>query len=286
MTERYRRLGLVAGGGDLPVHVAAAAAAEGRLGCVVALDGFADPGRYASARTIGIGKIGAIFAALHEAGCDAVCFAGIVARPDFRKLSPDIKGVSLLPKVLAAAARGDDALLRAVIEIFEREGLAVVGADDIADSLRARPGLVGRIGPDDQARSDAARALHVAAVIGAEDIGQGAVVAGGLVLAVEAQEGTDRMLDRVAELPDALRGAPGARLGVLAKRPKPAQERRIDLPTIGVSTVEGAARAGLAGIVAPAGGALVLGHDAVARAADEAGVFVWIVDAAPGKMTD
>ena len=278
MVARYQRLGLIAGGGELPVHVAAAAAAEGRLGCVVALDGFADPARYDRVVPCGIAKIGAMFKALHEARCDAVCFAGIVARPDFSRLKPDMKGMSLLPKVLGAAARGDDALLRAVIAIFEREGLAVIGADEIAEELKARTGLVGAVGPDDQGREDALKALHVAGVIGAEDIGQGAVVAGGLVLAVEAQEGTDRMLARVAELPEALRGRPEARMGVLAKRPKPVQERRIDLPVIGVSTVEGAARAGLAGIVAPDGGALILGRESVARAADAAGVFVWIID--------
>jgi len=278
MGEPYKRLGLIAGGGELPVHVAAAAASEGRLGCVIALDGFADPARYAEATSCGVAKIGAIFKTLHEANCDAVCFAGIVARPDFSRLKPDLKGMSLLPKVLAAAARGDDALLRAVIAIFEREGLAVIGADEIAEELKARPGLLGSIGPDDTAREDALKALHIAGVIGAEDIGQGAVVAGGLVLAVEAQEGTDAMLARVGDLPEALRGAPQARLGVLAKRPKPVQERRIDLPVIGVSTVEGAAKAGLAGIVAPGGGALILGRDSVARAADAAGVFVWITD--------
>jgi hypothetical protein len=278
MGATYQCLGLIAGGGELPVHVAAAAESEGRLGCVIALDGFADPSRFAKATPCGIARIGAMFKALHEARCDAVCFAGIVARPDFSKLKPDMKGVSLLPKVLAAAARGDDALLRAVIAIFEREGLAVIGADQIADELKARAGLLGGIGPDDAARADAMKALHVAAVIGAEDIGQGAVVARGLVLAVEAQEGTDAMLGRVAGLPEALRGTAAARSGVLAKRPKPVQERRIDLPVIGVSTVEAAAKAGLAGIVAPAGGALILGRDSVARAADAAGVFVWIVD--------
>jgi DUF1009 family protein len=123
---------------------------------------------------------------------------------------------------------------------------------------------------------------------GAEDIGQGAVVCDGLVLAVEAQEGTDAMLARVAGLPADIRGSENARKGVLAKRPKPNQERRVDLPVIGVSTVEGAARAGLAGIVIPAGGALVLGRDAVAAAADAAGLAVWAVtlDELPGVADD
>lgn len=271
----WSRLGLIAGGGELPVHVAEAAGRDGRLGCVVALKGFAQPERYASPVTVGLGQLGAVLKALAAADCDAVCFAGIVPRPDFSSLKLDMKAMASLPKVLAAAPRGDDALLRAVVRIFEAEGLAVVGADEIASELAAREGLVGAIGPDDQGRMDALKALQIAAVIGAEDIGQGAVVADGLVLAVEAQEGTDAMLMRVAGLPQAVRGAGAAPRGVLAKRPKPGQERRVDLPVIGVSTVEGAARAGLAGIAVPVGGALVLGRDAVAAAADAAGLFVW-----------
>ena len=108
MAASYQRLGLIAGGGELPVHVAAAAAAEGRLGCVVALEGFADPARYDNAVPCGLARVGAMFKALHAARCDAVCFAGVVARPDFSAIKPDMKGMSLLPKVLAAAARGED----------------------------------------------------------------------------------------------------------------------------------------------------------------------------------
>ena len=85
------------------------------------------------------------------------------------------------------------------------------------------------------------------------DIGQGAVVCRGLVLAVEAQEGTDKMLERVARLDGNLRGNRDDRAGVLAKCLKPGQEERVDLPTIGVATIERAAKAGLAGIVLEAG---------------------------------
>ena len=272
----WSRLGLIAGGGALPVHVAEAARQEGRLACVIALKGFADPACYDGPQEITLGQIGKMFAALKAAQCDAVCFAGIVPRPDFSKLKLDMKAMAVLPRVLAAAARGDDSLLRTVIAVFEAEGLTVVGADEIAGSLVLGEGLITARGPDHRERGDALKALHVAAVIGAEDIGQGAVVCDGLVLAVEAQEGTDAMLDRVAGLPAGARGGDATgRGGVLAKRPKPGQERRIDLPVIGVSTVEGAARAGLGGIAVQAGGALVLGRDAVARAADAHGLFIW-----------
>ena len=119
------------------------------------------------------------------------------------------------------------------------------------------------------------QALRIARATGALDIGQGAVVCDGLVLAVEAQEGTDAMLRRCAALPAAVRGAPEARRGVLAKAPKPIQERRVDLPTLGVATVEAAAAAGLAGVVVEAGAALVLDRAAVTAAADRLGLFVW-----------
>jgi DUF1009 family protein len=271
----WSRLGLIAGGGDLPVHVAEAARGDDRLGCVIALDGFAEPERYETAELCGIAQPGRALKLLAQHRCDAVCFAGIVKRPDFSKLKPDMKGVAFLPKAIAAAAKGDDALLRAVIGLFEDEGLAVVGVDDIAGQLLAPAGVLGQIEPDEAHRADASKAMEVASLIGSADIGQGAVVAHGLVLAVEAQEGTDAMLSRVGELPLDIRGGGKAPCGVLAKRPKPDQERRVDLPVIGLSTIQGAAQANLAGIAIPEGGALILGRKAVVEAADKAGLFIW-----------
>ena len=273
----WSRLGLIAGGGDLPVHVAEAAAGEGRLGCVIALDGFAEPHRFVNPEVCGIAQPGRALKLLEAHNCDAVCFAGVVKRPDFARLKPDMRGVAFLPKAVAAAAKGDDALLRALVGLFEEEGYGVVGVDEIARELISRPGMFGAPDLEGGDRADALKALRIAGLIGSADIGQGAVVADGLVLAVEAQEGTDAMLARVADLPLELRGGGDKRVGVLAKRPKPNQERRIDLPVIGVSTVRAAANAGLAGIAAPENGALILGREAVAQAAGEHGVFLWVV---------
>ncbi|MEO1040347.1 MAG: UDP-2,3-diacylglucosamine diphosphatase LpxI [Pseudomonadota bacterium] len=272
----WRKLGLIAGAGDLPRYVAEACRAEDRLGHVIAIKGFGEPHDYPGCTVRGVGEIGGVFEDMKTAGCDAACFAGVVTRPDFKNLRPDWRGVSLLPKVLAAAARGDDALLRVIVGAFEAEGFQVVGSDEVAGSLLAREGVLGGVGLSADNLADARKAMETAADIGRLDIGQGVVVCDGLVLAVEAQEGTDRMIARVGELDAALRGNSGAPRGVLAKRPKPIQERRVDLPTIGVSTVERAAEAGLAGIVAPAGGALILGQKAVRDAADAAGLFVLI----------
>ena len=270
----WSRLGLIAGGGDLPVHVAEAAGGDNRLGCVIALEGFADPAKFNQPEICGIAQLGRALKLLSHYKCDAVCFAGIVKRPDFSKLKPDMRGIAFLPKAIAAAAQGDDALLRAIVGVFEAEGIEVVGVDDIARELVAPNGLLGSVEANEGDRLDAQKAMEIAALIGSADIGQGAVVADGLVLAVEAQEGTDAMLSRVAELPVDIRGSKDARRGVLAKRPKPNQERRVDLPVVGVSTVQNAAAAGLAGIAIPQGGALILGRKAVIEAADTVGLFI------------
>ena len=273
----WHRLGLIAGGGGLPRAIARACSQDGRLGCVIALQGFADPADFPGATVRTIAQFGHAISDLREAGCDAVCLAGVVKRPDFSALKPDWAGVKLLPRVLSAATRGDDALLRTIVDAFEEAGFTVVGAQELSGGLVAVEGPVGRLELSGADREDALKALEIVAATGSLDIGQGAVVCDGLVLAVEAQEGTDEMLARVATLPANIRGQAGARRGVLAKRPKPTQELRVDLPVIGVSTVTGAAQAGLAGIAVLEGGALIINPDDVARAADEAGLFVVVL---------
>lgn len=140
--------------------------------------------------------------------------------------------------------------------------------------LMLNEGVIGAVAMSDDHRNDALKACETAAAIGALDIGQGAVVARGVVLAVEAQEGTDAMLERLIDLPTELRGTLQARVGVLAKLIKPTQDIRVDLPTIGPETVRLAAAAGLAGIVAEAGGAFVIDREETIAHADMAGLFI------------
>lgn len=270
-----RKLGLIAGGGDLPVEIARSCAETGRPLHVIRLRGMADPSLAGlPGDDVGIAQLGLCIRSLKAAGCSVVCFAGNVARPDFASLKPDARGLMALPGLIAAGRRGDDALLRALLGEFEREGFEIEGAEAAAGRLRLPAGPLGQLTPAAEIMPDIERALMVAREIGRLDIGQGAVVCDGLVLAVEAQEGTDRMLARVAELPRAVRGEPGAPRGVLAKAPKPIQEVRVDLPTIGLATVERVWQAGLAGIVGEAGRLLVLERDAVIARADALGLFI------------
>jgi len=276
------KLGLIAGGGSLPVEIAQHCERSGRPLFVIRLKGFAgtDLSPYAGAE-VGLAELGKCFKALKRAGCRSICLAGNVARPDFTSLVPDLRGLRVLPRAVAAARKGDDALLRLLVDEFEKEGFAVEGAHDVMEDLSLSSGLLGRHAPTEDDLADARHALTVARSIGALDIGQAAVVARGLVLAVEAQEGTDALLKRVAELPVHLKGQPGGGVGVLAKAPKPIQETRVDLPTIGLATVQGVARAGLAGIVGEAGRLLVLDREATIALADELGVFILGVEPEP-----
>jgi DUF1009 family protein len=276
-----KKLGLIAGGGGLPVEIAEHCGRSGRPLFVIRLKGFAGAQleHYAGAQ-VGVAELGKCLKALKRAGCEAVCLAGRVARPDFAAMMPDLRGLKVLPAVMAAAAKGDDALLRLLVREFEREGFEVEGAHEVMDDLSLPVGALGRCEPSPAQLADAVRALDVARALGRLDVGQAAVVCEGLALAVEAQEGTDAMLARVADLPEHLRGRPGAARGVLAKAPKPIQETRVDLPTIGLATVQAVARAGLAGIVGEGGRLLVLDREAVIELADELGVFILGVEPA------
>ncbi|MEW5726378.1 MAG: UDP-2,3-diacylglucosamine diphosphatase LpxI [Pseudomonadota bacterium] len=263
------KLGIIAGGGEFPGLVIAACRAQGRPFHVIALDGHADPKVIgdAPADWIRLGQAGRGVEALRTAGVTELLMIGPVRRPSFRELTPDLWSARFIAKV-GLKALGDDGLLRALAGALEGEGFRIVGVDEVLSDCLAVSGPYGGLRPDDQARADITHGIEVAKALGAMDVGQAVVVQQGLVLGVEAIEGTDRLIARCGEL---RRDGPG---GVLVKVRKPRQDRRLDLPTIGVATVRAAAAAGLRGVAVEAGGALVLGRDAVAAEADALGLFV------------
>ncbi|MBP2227230.1 DUF1009 family protein [Azospirillum agricola] len=279
MTAVPQKLAILAGGGTLPARIAAAALGQGRPVFLVAFEGHTDPDTVTGLPHLWsrFGAAGTIIRRLHDEGVGDVVFAGPVKRPSFTELLPDWRTTRFLARV-GARALGDDGLLRAVVRELEEDGFRVVGLHDVLKDLLTTPGPVGSLVPDAEALHDIARAAEVARAMGNLDVGQGAVVQQGIVLAVEAIEGTDAMLARCAGL---ARPGPG---GVLVKLAKPRQDRRIDLPTMGVTTVENAAAAGLRGIAVEAGGSLLVDRAAVARTADRLGLFVVGIDA-PGAST-
>jgi len=268
-------LGIIAGGGELPIAVAESAVEAGRPVFVIALRGSADeaitrfPHEWA-----GLGEVGKTLKLLREHNCSDITLIGRVARPRFSDIKVDAKGLLLLPKVIAAARHGDDALLKTLVSSFDAEGFRTVGVEEAAPGLLAQEGVYGRIQPSADVKDDIALGVKVVRALGLLDIGQAAAVCEGLVLAVEAAEGTDAMIARVATLPEAIRGTPAKRSGVLVKALKPVQDRKTDLPVIGVATVRNVAAAGFAGIAIEAGRSLVINRRGVIEAADAAGIFV------------
>ena len=261
------RLGLLAGGGALPLLLRQAWLARRGSVFVVAYKGFAATDVVAGVDHVwlDIAEVGAAIGALHGAGCPSVVLGGTVRRSSWEALAADTRGARLLPVLRRVA--GDDGLLRVVIAELEGEGFRVLRPDEVIANLAAPAGVLGRRAPSVADWRDIRVAGDAARDVGAADRGQAAVARAGRVAGVEDAAGTDALLARCAQ--------GGVEGGVLVKRVKPDQERRADQPAIGVRTVEGAAAARLHGIAVDAGGTLILDRDSVVGAADRLGLFVY-----------
>lgn len=210
---------------------------------------------------------------LADDGVTQVVFAGAIRRPRLEPELFDPQTMMLVPRIVAAMQTGDDAALREVLAVFEESGLEVMSVDQILPELVPQEGiLAGDPQPCDCA--DAETAANLMARVGLLDIGQGLVVAQGLCLAVETLPGTEAMLKFAGEYRDLRPNLNGAK-GVIYKAPKPGQDRRIDLPTVGPDTVQQAKQAGLAGIVWQAGGIILLERERTIADAQDAGLFLW-----------
>jgi len=268
-------LGIIAGRGPLPCALAEAALARGLALHIVGIRGEASDDIERFPHTwMKWGEVGKLFGALESNGCRDLVIIGGVDRPDFANVKFDLAAVKYLPFIFSLGKGGDDNVLSRIVGFLERKGYRVHGAEDVMPELLAGEGLLAEKAPSAEDRADIEMAFRVVSALGHLDIGQAAVVARGHVLAVEAAEGTDAMLARCAELRQSGRVGQQSQAGVLAKAPKPGQEERIDLPTIGPETVRRAAAAGLAGIAVAAGQVLVAERAATIEAANRHGLFL------------
>ncbi len=263
------KLGILAGGGGLPRQLIKLCEETNREVFVVAFSGQTDPETVEGVDHIWtrLGAAGKILKTLSEEQVKELVMIGPVKRPSMAELRPDWRALQFFAKI-GAKSLGDDGLLRSVISALEEEGFLFRGVDDLLSDLLATEGVYGAVVPDALAYEDIKRGVEVAQAMGRADVGQSVVVQQGLVLGVEAIEGTDALLSRCKELK---RGGDG---GVLVKLKKPEQERRADLPTIGVETLKSAFNAGLKGIAIEAGGALVVDRESLVSEADDCGLFV------------
>lgn len=267
-------VGILAGGGPLPGTVARAVAAAGRPVFILGFAGFAEPAVIESwpHEYVRLGAAGQMLALLRQHGCTDLVLIGPIRRPSLRSLCPDAEGARILARLGRALFAGDDGLLAALVRILGEEGFHVRGAHEfLTQAVVEQPGVLGQWQPDAQAQGDIRQGVAVVQALGRLDIGQGCVVQNGVVLAVEAMEGTDRMLARAGECRQPGEG------GVLIKLLKPGQEKRADMPAIGPATVRNAHAAGLRGIAFEAGHTLLMDRDACVEAADRLGLFLLAV---------
>jgi DUF1009 family protein len=277
-------LAIICGSGSLPFAVADAALRQGRPVVLFPLHGFTDPHRVAiyPHHWLRLGQFGRFCRIARKQGCRDLVLIGSVVRPSLWQIRIDFGTLRVLPRILRMLRGGDDHLLSIMTKGLEERGFRVIGAQEIAPEILVPQGAVGRFEPTDREQRDIVRGLAVLRAMGPFDIGQAVVVADYRVLAVEAADGTDGMLAHVA----ALRRSGRIRVsgGVLVKAPKPTQDRRVDLPTIGPQTIEGAARAGLAGIAVVAGEALMAQAERIQQCADRERIFLVGVRDDPGKQ--
>lgn len=251
---------------------------------VIALNGISDANVIEIANNIvGIGEIGKIIKIVKENNIKKLAIAGYVKRPDFSKIAFDNVGIKILPKILMSAKKGDDAIMRTVLGEFENNNIEIVGPETILQSLLAPVGILGDIVPNPNDFEDIKKAAKIVRATGRFDIGQAIVINDGNVLAIEAQEGTDMMLSRIKNLPSHLIGTIEDRRGILLKAAKPIQDKRIDLPVIGLETFKNAKNANLKGIAIEAGAGLISQKIELIKAANENNMFIYGFD---GKDID
>jgi len=269
-------LALICGGGSLPLAVADSVIARGRKVLLFPLRGAANPKDFAGRphTWVRLGQFGTVARVARANQCRDIVCLGAVVRPSLWDLRPDFFTLKVLPQVAKAFRGGDDHLLSSVGKIIESHGFRMLGAHQVAPEILVPAGVLGRVKPSERDRADIALGFAYLRAAGPFDVGQAVAVADQHVLAVEAAEGTDQMLTRIAQLRESGRiRAPKGR-GVLVKAPKPKQDRRFDLPSIGPQTVESVARAGLAGIAVVAGETIIAEAEELVAAADRAEIFV------------
>lgn len=271
-----KKLGIIAGGGDIPKTLISRCKEQNRDYFVVAIEGNADKDLIDETVPhiwIRMGQAGTGFKKLAEEHVEEVVMIGTIRRPSFKDLVPDLRTTAFFAK-LGIKSIGDDGILRALVKELEGDGLVVRGIQEVMPEILIKEGVLGKIKPSKQAKADIARAVEVATELGRLDVGQAVIVQQGLVLGVEGIEGTGELIRRCGTYQRKGEG------GVLVKIRKPQQDMRIDLPTIGDKTVKVAYEAGLSGIVLHAGNGLIANEEETIKLADKYGLFVMGVNPA------
>ena len=269
-TTSNRKLGIIAGGGDLPKKVIDYCIKNNRPYFVLAIKENANEEFFTpeiNHEGIRIGQAGTGFKRLKDENVKEIVLIGTIKRPTLAELIPDLRTATFFAK-LGAKAIGDDGILRALVKEIEEEKMKVVGIQEVVPDLLAKGGVLTKISPSQEDEEDIRKGIEVASTLGALDVGQAVVVQQGLVLGLEGIEGTDKLIIRCNDYKRK------GKSPVLVKMRKPQQDMRIDLPTIGVRTVENAHNSGFKGIAIHEGNTLIVNEEEVIKLANKYKMFI------------
>ena len=270
-------LAIIAGRGDLPRLLAEECRASGRKYSVVEFENI--PLGWASTHPVIpaiFERTGQLIDQMQRANCLEIVMVGAMFRESIDVGKLDDKGRELATILTETMKAGDDATLSSIIRFFEANDFTVLAAHDVLPSLIPQAGMLTNVKPSDDDLLDAARAAEIVNGLGRMDVGQGAVVGQGICLGLESIQGTDTMLTFVKNNREGYVPNPNGGQGVLLKAPKPEQDLRVDLPTIGPDTIRAAHKAGLSGVVIEAGGVMVLHRAETVTLANDLGLFLWV----------
>ncbi len=263
-------LGVIAGGGAAPMQIVQACREEGRPFFLFCLEGQADPAlaKEGEHAWLSLGEAGKLREICEKKNIEEIVMIGRVRRPSITELKPDFLGVKLLAKI-GLSSLGDDGVLRSVAAVLEKAcNVKVRGAHEIVSNLLSPEGVLTQNAPDEKAAADIAKGFDIVETLGRLDVGQAVIVQQGLVLGLEAVEGTDALIARAGSF----RRKGGG--GVLVKAAKPQQDERLDLPSVGPETIRALREAGLAGVAVEADRSLMIEREKMIAEADAAGLFV------------
>ena len=266
------KVGLIAGDGSFPLEVAKSISQKNKEIFIIAIKGSAskDIERYPHL-WIRIGQIGKAIRALKENNCKELILIGGVKKPNIWLLNPDFGALKLFFKLIVLPIKGDASILKTLLNFLEKDNkFKVVGAEKYISYLLMSKGLIAGEKINEQANIDIDIAVENCKNIGSKDIGQACVVVNGQIIASEDSSGTDKMLRGIISKEIRFHNE-----GVLVKLAKPIQDRRVDLPAIGMQTIKLAKEIGLCGIAIEEKSSFISNKERVLKFANKNNIFIF-----------
>jgi len=269
METKIPKLAIIAGNGSIPFYLIEECKKIGREYCLIIIEGHGKElsEKYDPDYIVSLSKMGRAVKYVKNIGIKHILMVGGVKRPSLKNIIPDLWTAKFLTTI-SSKVSGDNSVLSKLTKALEREGFIIVAPEEVLPNLICPKGTLGKVKPNQQNNEDISTGYRIAKIIGANDIGQSIIIENGLVIAVEAAEGTDRMIKRSLNLKKEKKA------GVLIKVIKPMQDKRIDRPVIGIDTIKAVKKAGLDGIALESNEILILNYSDVILYADEEGLFV------------